>query len=96
MTRPAPLDRATGRTSPTEAGGSAVGDGPFDKDLHETPTVLWVSVAVMCLGAALIGGGVVAVSKDLTVAVVLFVTGAVLGVVGALLGLTHGIMSNVE
>ncbi len=38
----------------------------------------------------------VAPSKDMTVAVGFFATGAVLGLAGGLLGLTHGIMSNVE
>lgn len=96
MTRPSALDRATGRTSPAEAGGRPLHGGPFGKDLHDTPPVLWVSVALMCLGAALLGGGVVALSKDTTVAVWLFVAGVATGLVGGALGLVNGIMSNVS
>ncbi len=96
MTSTAALDRATGRTSPTEAGGSPVHGGPFGKDLHETAPALWVAVALMCLGTALIGGGVVALSKDTTAAVWLFVAGVALGIVGGALGLLKGIMSNVS
>lgn len=70
--------------------------GPFGKDLHETAPVLWAAVALMCLGAALLGGGVVALSKDTTVAVWLFVAGTALGIVGGALGLLNGIMSNVS
>lgn len=58
--------------------------------------MLWAAVALMCLAAALLGGGVVALSKDTTVAVWLFVAGAATGAVGGALGLLNGIMSNVS
>jgi len=65
------LDKAVGRTSAKETSTDETGDSPlhgaaFDKDLHQTPKVLWLSVALMCMGTALIGGGVVALSMDTT------------------------------
>ncbi len=101
MTGPSPLDKAVGRTSAKETYTDETGDSPshggaFDKDLHETPKVLWLSVALMCMGTALIGGGVVALSMDTTTAIVLFIAGAALGVVGVVLGIANNIMSNVE
>ncbi len=74
----------------------APGQGPFYNDLHQTPTGLWVAVLLMCVGAALIGGGVIALSINVTTAVVLFTVGAVLGMVGLALGLRDNIMTNVE
>lgn len=74
----------------------APGRGPFLKDLHQTPPALWVAVVLMCVGVALVGGGVVALSLDVTTAVVLFIAGVVLGVVGLALGLHNNIMTNVE
>lgn len=50
----------------------------------------------MCLGVALLGGGVVALSINVTTAVFLFIAGTLLGVVGLALGLHNDIMTNVE
>ncbi len=101
MTEPSPLDKAVGRTSTKETSTDETGDSPvhggaFDKGLHQTPKVLWLSVALMCLGTALIGGGVVALSMDTTTAIVLFIAGAALAVVGGVIGLANKMMSNVE
>ncbi len=101
MTGTSPLDKAVGRTSTKETSTDEAGDSPlhgaaFDKDLHQTPKVLWLSVALMCMGTALIGGGVVALSMDTTTAIVLFIPGAALAVVGVVIGLANNIMSNVE
>ncbi len=74
----------------------APGKGPFSKDLHQTPPALWVAVVLMCLGVALLGGGVVALSINVTTAVFLFIAGTLLGVVGLALGLHNDIMTNVE
>lgn len=96
MTRPSPLDKAVGRAAPDETGDSPLHGGAFDRDIHQTPKVLWLSVALMCLGVALLGGGVVALSSNTGTAVALFVAGAVLGAVDAVIGLANNIMSNVE
>ena len=100
MTETSPLDKAVGRTSAQETYTAETGDSPlhggaFDKDLHQTPKVRWLSIALMCLGTALIGGGVVALSMNTTTAIVLFIAGAALGVVGVVIGLANNIMSNV-
>jgi cell division protein FtsX len=58
--------------------------------------VLWLSVALMRTGTALIGGGVVTLSMDTTTAIVLFIAGATLAVVGVVIGLANNIKSNVE
>lgn len=73
----------------------APGAGPFFQDLHSTPPALWVAVALMCVGVALVGGAVVALSLDVATAVYLFIAGVVLGVELAL-GLHNNIMTNVE
>ncbi|MGZ6792921.1 MAG: hypothetical protein ACXVFV_08200 [Mycobacteriales bacterium] len=70
--------------------------GPFEDDLHRTPAVLWVSVALMCLGVALVGGGVVALSASAGAAVALFAGGGGLVAVGALLGARHHLMRDVD
>jgi len=46
------------RVTPDEAGDGINGHGPFDKDLHQTPKLLWTAVVLMCLGAAVVGLGV--------------------------------------
>ncbi len=46
------------RVTPDEAGDGIIGHGPFDKDLHQTPKLLWTAVVLMCLGAAVVGLGV--------------------------------------
>lgn len=84
------------RPSQDQAGANAGGPGPFSRDLHRTPPVLWASVALMCLGAALVGGGAIALSRSLTLAVVLFIAGAVVGGIGLVLGLRNRIMTNVD
>lgn len=84
------------RRSATPAGGSLFGRGPFMDDLHRTPTVLWVAVALMCLGVALVGGGVVALSTSTGAALVLFAGGGVLGATGLLLAARHHVLRNVD
>lgn len=69
---------------------------PFQDDLDRTPVVLWVSVALMCVGFALVGGAVVALSADTGLAVGLAVAGVVLGLLGAGLGRRNRIMRNVD
>lgn len=80
------------RRAPTPTGSSdansqnqsgAPDRGPFFKDLHQTPPALRVAVVLMCVGVALVGGGVVAPGLAVTTAVVLFIVGVALGVVGA-------------
>ncbi|MGZ6804640.1 MAG: hypothetical protein ACXVFU_16470 [Nocardioidaceae bacterium] len=70
--------------------------GPFEDDLHRTPAVLWVSVALMCLGVALVGGAVVALSTSTATALLLFVGGGVMGAVGLLLAARHHVMRDVD
>jgi hypothetical protein len=82
--------------SPTPAGGSLFGPGPFMDDLHRTPVVLWLSVALMAVGIALVGGGVVALSMSTGTAVALFLFGGVLGTVGLVLAARHHVMRNVD
>jgi len=83
-------------SAPDRTGRSPLHGAAFDEDLHGTPPVLWVSVALMCVGAVLLGAGVVALSKDVGWAIALFAAGAVVGAVGAGTGLRNHIMSNVE
>lgn len=96
MTPRSPAGKTIGRTSTDETGDSPLHGAAFDKDIHQTPTVLWLSVALMCLGVALVGGGVVALIENTTTAAALFIAGAVVGAVGAVIGLANNIMSNVE
>lgn len=86
--------RSSGADDQDQSG--APGKGPFYEDLHQTPPAPWVAVVLMCVGVALVGGGVVALSVDTATAVVLFVAGVVLGVIGLALGLHNQIMTNVE
>ncbi len=79
-----------------EVGGGVVGQGPFDKGIHQTPRRLWTAVVLMCLGAAVLGLGVVVLSMSMSTGVVLLVAGGVIGAVGAAVAATNGIMSNVE
>ncbi len=79
-----------------EVGGGVVGRGPFDKGIHQTPRRLWTAVVLMCLGAAVLGLGVVVLSMSMSTGVVLLVAGGVIGAVGAAVAATNGIMSNVE
>ena len=81
---------------PRQAGETPFGPGPFMDDLHRTPTVLWVAVALMCLGFSLIGGAVVALSMDTAAAIALFASGAAIGLIGLVLGARNRIMSNVD
>lgn len=74
----------------------APGKGPFYKDMRQTPPALWIAVLLMCLGVALVGGGVIALSLNVTTALLLFVIGTALGLVGLALGLHNNIMTNVE
>lgn len=55
----APTRTRSSHSSSQDQSG-APGEGPFYKDLHQTPPALWVAVVLMCLGVALLGGGVVA------------------------------------
>ncbi len=50
----------------------------------------------MCLGAAVVGLGVVALSTSESTGVTLLIIGAVIGLVGIALAATNGIMSPVE
>jgi len=84
------------RVTPDEAGDGIIGHGPFDKDLHQTPKLLWTAVVLMCVGAAVVGLGVVALSTSESTGVILLIIGAVIGLVGIALAATNGIMSNVE
>jgi len=77
-------------------GGGVVGQGPFDKGIHQTPRRLWTAVVLMCLGAAVLGLGVVVLSMSMSTGVVVLVAGGVIGAVGAAVAATSGIMSNVE
>ncbi len=77
-------------------GGGVVGQGPFDKGIHQTPRRLWTAVVLMCLGAAVLGLGVVVLSMSMSTGVVVLVAGGVIGAVGAGVAATNGIMSNVE
>jgi hypothetical protein len=65
-------------------------------DVERTPPVLWIAVALMTLGFALVGGGVIALSRDTAAAIGLFIAGGVLGLIGAGLGARNQIMSNVD
>lgn len=76
--------------------GGVVGQGPFDKGIHQTPRRLWTAVVLMCLGAAVLGLGVVVLSMSMSTGVVVLVAGGVIGAVGAGVAATNGIMSNVE
>ncbi len=89
-------ESSTAPTSADETGDSPLHGAAFDKDLHQTPPVLWVSVALMCLGVALVGAAVVAMSKSTTIAVALLAAGAVVAAVGAAVGVRNHIMTNVE
>jgi len=84
------------RVTPDNAGDGIIGHGPFDKDLHQTPKLLWIAVVLMCVGAAVVGLGVVALSTSESTGVILLIVGAVIGLVGIGLAATNGIMSNVE
>jgi peptidoglycan/LPS O-acetylase OafA/YrhL len=64
-------------------------------DFHQTPPVLWIAVALMCVGFALIGGAVIALGGDTAIAPVLFALGGLLGVVGIVLAARNHIMRNV-
>lgn len=88
-------DKQTG-LSQDMTGDGVIGTGPFDQDLHRTPTILWWAVALMSLGAALVGGAIVAFSKSGTVGVELLVAGVLVGLVGLVLGLKNKIMGNVD
>lgn len=77
-------------------GGGVVGQGPFDKGIHQTPRRLWTAVVLMCLGAAVLGLGVVVLSMSMSTGVVVLVAGGVIGALGAAVAATNGIMSNVE
>jgi len=77
-------------------GGGVVGQGPFDKGIQQTPRRLWTAVVLMCLGAAVLGLGVVVLSMSMSTGVVVLVAGGVIGAVGAGVAATNGIMSNVE
>jgi len=79
-----------------EVGGGGVGQGPFNKGIHQTPRRLWTAVVLMCLGAAVLGLGVVVLSMSMSTGVVVLVAGGVIGAVGAGVAATNGIMSNVE
>ncbi len=50
----------------------------------------------MCLGASVVGLGVVALSTSESTGVTLLIIGAVIGLVGIALAATNGIMSPVE
>lgn len=78
------------------AGDGPIGTGPFDKDLHRTPVVLWWSVALMSLGAALIGGAIIAFNLNDTIGVELLVAGVAVGLIGVVVGLKNKIMGNVD
>jgi hypothetical protein len=88
--------RESRRPSPTPAGGSVFGRGPFMDDLHRTPLALWIAVALMSVGVALAGGAVVALRMSARTAVALFVAGGLIGAAGVILGVRHHIMRNVD
>lgn len=96
MAKTAPLDQALGRTSSLETGDSPLGGEAFQKDLHSTPVVLWVAVALMSVGFTVIGVGAIILDHVVATGWVSIASGAVLGAVGAVLGLINGIMNNVE
>ena len=60
--------------------------------VHHTPTKLWAAIAVLVLGACIIGAGVIVHSGD----VVIISVGAVLVIAGGIAAWSMGIMSNVH
>lgn len=79
------------------AGGSLLGPGPFEDDLHATPKILWLAVMLMCAGAIVLGLAVaflVRPNKDASW--ICLGVGLAMGVVGAAVALANNIFGNVE
>jgi hypothetical protein len=95
------MARSTHNSSTSQGGRSdsddgSSGEGPLVKDLHQTSKGIWAAVILMCLGAAVVGVGVVVLSMDVTTAVVVLIVGAVIGLAGIAMSVATNIMSNVE
>jgi amino acid transporter len=79
------------------AGGSLLGPGPFEDDLHSTPKILWLAVLLMTVGSIVLGLAVaflVRPNKDASW--ICLAVGLILGVVGAAVALANNIFGNVE
>jgi len=88
---------STQHESQDRTSGTAFGEGPFEEGLHGTPVKSWLSVALMVVGFAVVGVGVVLLNlTSMMTSVVVMAVGAVIGLAGVVLGIRSRLMTNVE